>query len=131
MPFDDIHHIGIVVDSIKEYLKNNVADLSGITEIVEDPIQKAKICFIGSSGFSTIELIEPLDESSPTYSFLRNKGGIHHICYRCDNLDEVKKRCEDKKALIVMDSVPAKAIGNCRILFVYTKNKELVEFVEK
>ena len=76
----NIHHVGYVIKNIEDciisfpYLK--------LKKIVKDENQNARIgLFKNLNSKVYIELIEPLNKKSYTWSFMQKGGGIHHICY--------------------------------------------------
>ena len=64
------------------------------------PEQGVKVCFVDTPGANEaldgalngtqIELIEPLDASSPIHGFLEKnpQGGQHHVCFEVADIDE-------------------------------------------
>ncbi len=84
-----IDHIGIAVKSIeksKQFYEALGLEVSHI-EVVEE--QGVKTAFL-KIGESNIELLEPLNESSPVFKFLEKRGGgIHHIAIEVKNIEKV------------------------------------------
>lgn len=126
----NIHHIGIIVGSIESYMKN----LPGVTASspILDDIQKARIAFIRNTSKSPrIELIEPENEDSPLSNFLRkHNGGLHHICYEVASMSEVVGLKKHYRMIPIMGPVPARAIKDLNVQFFFTRNREIIEFVE-
>ncbi len=50
-----------------------------------------------------IELLEPLGEQSPITRFLEKNqdGGIHHICYEVENINDAVKKLEAEGARVL------------------------------
>jgi len=48
-------------------------------------------------GNTLVELIEPLGDKSPIARFVEKnpKGGVHHVCYEVDDLDQLLKQLAD------------------------------------
>jgi methylmalonyl-CoA/ethylmalonyl-CoA epimerase len=40
-----------------------------------------------SDSAAQIELVEPAGEDSPVFAFLKQGGGLHHLCYEVDDLE--------------------------------------------
>ena len=120
-------HVGIVVEDIEYYLKKNVISIS--TEIVYDNIQDAYICFITEGANSIgIELIQPKSKNSMVYKFLVKKGGgLHHLCYSVNSIEEAMEIINKKEMILVFGPVRAIALDAHFILFAYTRNRELIE----
>lgn len=59
------HHIGIAVKDINTtamiYVKGGYIQ----SKIIFDPIQNVNICWLQKEGMPLVELLEPVDESSP------------------------------------------------------------------
>jgi len=54
-------------------------------DLVKDGIRTCQL----DAGNATIEIIEPLRADSSLQRFLDSRGpGIHHVCFRVDNLEE-------------------------------------------
>ena len=53
------------------------------------PLQRVRAAFIypSHSGDPCIKLVEPAGPGSPIGKFLE-RGGLHHVCYEVDKLDE-------------------------------------------
>lgn len=85
----DVSHIAIAVPDI-DAAQNFYADILGtkVGSIATLPAHGVKACFI-HVGHTKIELLEPLDHTSPIKKFLDKhpKGGMHHICYTVDNIN--------------------------------------------
>lgn len=127
-----IDHIGIVVKSIEEGINKweRVFNYRQMTEIVINSIQKVRVVFIQKSGSTTIKLIQPLDESSPVYKFAKNGGGFHHICFRCNDLNNEINRFRDMGFRILTEPEPGEAFCNEKIAFIYAKDGINIELID-
>jgi methylmalonyl-CoA/ethylmalonyl-CoA epimerase len=129
------HHVGFVVSSIEEqgaeFARSLGAEWKG--EIIHDPLQQAHVSFMNCGGPNSpaIELVQPDSGKSPLQKFLVKGGGLHHICYEVDSLDAQLRFCRSTGSLIVRQPLPAVAFGGRRIAWVYTKQKLLVEYLER
>ncbi|HEY1270723.1 MAG TPA: VOC family protein [Terriglobales bacterium] len=130
------HHVGFVVSSIAElgaeFARSLGAGWNG--EIIHDPLQQARVTFMRCGGTESpaIELVEPDSEQSPLVKFInKHGGGLHHICYEVASLEEQLEYCRSVGSLVVRPPVPAVAFGGRRIAWVYTKQKLLVEYLER
>jgi methylmalonyl-CoA/ethylmalonyl-CoA epimerase len=129
------HHVGFVVASISQ-MSHDLARSLGAEwggEIIHDPMQQARMTLIRCDGPDSpaVELVEPDSENSPLKKFLAKGGGLHHICYAVDSLDAQLEYCRSAGSLVVKQSLPAVAFGGRRIAWVYTKQKLLVEYLER
>jgi methylmalonyl-CoA/ethylmalonyl-CoA epimerase len=129
-----LHHIGFVVSSISEvgadFAFSLGAEWNG--EVIHDALQQARVTFMYCEPDApAIELVEPDTEHSPLIRFRSKGGGLHHICYEVDFLDQRLDYCRSAGALVVKQPLPAVAFGGRRIAWVYTKEKLLVEYLER
>ena len=129
------HHIGFVVASIQAsvqgFLDSLHADWDGI--IFHDPNQVVRVTFLRSTHAANpvLELVEPAGEKSPVIPFLKRGGGLHHLCYEIDNLENQLALSRAQGGLVVRPPLPAVAFAGRRIAWVYTKNKLLLEYLER
>jgi len=134
-PTGSLHHIGLVVESIVSvapaFAETLHANWDG--NIVHDPKQNVRVTFLESRtpGNPLVELVEPADEKSPVFSFLQSGGGLHHVCYLTDSLERQLEECRTQGALVVRPPVEAVAFGGRRIAWIYSKQKLLIEYLER
>jgi methylmalonyl-CoA/ethylmalonyl-CoA epimerase len=132
-----IDHIGIAVRSIEAAVEiwQEAFGYEPMTEVVENSRERVKVQFLKKSDSITIKLIEPLDEKSVVFSAIKNGGGcLHHLCFRCDNLEESLQFLRGKGCRILEEPRPGEAFENEDIAFVYAKmglNVELIETDKK
>ncbi|GAA0375653.1 VOC family protein [Paenibacillus motobuensis] len=78
----EFHHIGLAVENIKDYY-NKYLKLFGFNELTPIKIletQKVQIAYAINASGVKIELIEALDETSPSTKVLKRKnGGLYHL----------------------------------------------------
>ncbi|GGE80530.1 methylmalonyl-CoA epimerase [Stappia taiwanensis] len=78
-----------------------------------------------------IELLEPLDETSPIAAFLERNpaGGIHHICYEVEDIYAARDQLKAKGARVLGTGEPKIGAHGKPILFLHPKdfNGTLVE----
>jgi len=130
-----LHHVGYVVPSIERSIERFTASVDGRWDgrVFEDPAQRVRVTFIEQmdGAGALIELVEPLGEDSRVKTFLARGGGLHHLCYEVDSLEEQLKRSASKGGVIVQKPVPAVAFGGRRIAWFFTREKLLLEFLER
>lgn len=124
------HHIGFAVKSIKltsQYYLNSGYET---TPKIFDSVQQVFICFLSKNGNPTIELIEPISESSPVTETLKKNGvAPYHICYEVNNINEAIIKLQTQNFILVGNPVNAVALENRKICFLYNKDIGLVELV--
>jgi methylmalonyl-CoA/ethylmalonyl-CoA epimerase len=132
---DTFHHIGFVVASIpgsvQGFLDSLQAEWDGT--IFHDPNQAVRVTFLRGTrpGNPLFELVEPAGENSPVIPFLKRGGGLHHLCYEIDNLENQLALSRSQGGLVVRPPLPAVAFEGRRIAWVYTRNKLLLEYLER
>ena len=126
-----LDHIGIAVRSLRDA---KIYEALGLTvdhvETVET--QKVKTAFL-SVGDSNLELLEPTSGDSPVARFIEKKGeGIHHICFRVDDLAAELARLKAAGFRLVNETGVPGAHG-CRVAFLHPTagNGVLIELSEK
>jgi len=134
-PEGTFHHVGFVVSSIQNSVQGFAdilqADWDG--EIFHDSNQGVRVAFLKGrqAGDPLFELVEPADEQSPVQSYVAKGGGLHHVCYTVENLEQELTRARSLGAVITRQPVPAVAFGGRRIAWIYTKNRLLIEYLER
>ena len=130
-----LHHVGFVVSSIQEEIDGFTASVGATWngEIFEDPLQQVRVTFLepASPGEAAIELVEPTVDNSPVSRFLARGGGLHHLCYEVDNLEEELKQARSRGGLIVKQPLPAVAFKGRRIAWVVTRHRLVIEYLER
>ncbi len=125
-----IDHIGIAVESLEAILPF-YRDLLGMTEVPLDDSDGAHIVGL-AAGDALVELLQPEQSDSPIGKFLAKRGpGIHHICFKVDDLDHTLARCRDA-GLRLIDQVPRRGAEGKRIAFLHPSSTSgvLVELTE-
>lgn len=134
MPEPSLHHIGYVVPSIAESLERWQATLSvvSVSAIFRDDIQRAQVLFLEfASGGPTLELVEPVGGDSPVAGFLQKGGGLHHLCFEVDDLQEQIRRVKARRGMLLRRPQPAVAFGGRQIAWMITRDKLLVEYLQR
>ncbi len=125
-----IDHIGIIVPNVEEGIKL-FRDGMGMNFLrMEDlPEWKSKIAFF-QCGEVLIELVEPTGESDGL-RFLRNHGGgIHHIAYEVDDINEAYATARKHFAVKADRPVPGACESKVFFLDEKTSLNVVTEYVE-
>ena len=127
-----IDHIGMVVKSIQKGIEHweKVFEYRQMTAVVVNSKQKVKVVFLCKEKSLTVKLIEPLDDTSPVYRFAMKGGGLHHVCFKCDSMDQELERLGDLGLRVLTPPQPGEAFGNENIAFLYAKHGLNVELIE-
>jgi methylmalonyl-CoA epimerase len=131
---EKIHHIGIAVNDIEESLTKwgrYVTFEKG--DIEEIQTRGVKVVTLGFEEGPLIELLEAVGSESPIRKFIDKRGeGIHHICFKTDDLD-LKVRELKKKGVRFVQERPVSGAGGSRIIFIHPDNLNgvLIELKEE
>ena len=118
-----LNHVAIAVPNLKEaalkYQQTLGAEVSEQQELVDHGV---KVVFVKLAN-TKIELLHPLGANSPISSFLKRNpsGGIHHVCYEVDDINEAVNILQDKGAKILGDGKPSIGAHGKPVIFLYPK----------
>lgn len=97
-----------------------------------DPVQNVNICWLQKDDMPLMELLEPIDETSPVCKSLEKNGvSPYHICYVVSDLEDSVANLRKMRYIMVSKTVEAPAIHNSKVAFLYNKNIGLIELVEE
>ena len=126
-----LDHIGIAVKSLDAA---KIYEALGLTiehiETVET--QGVRTAFL-AAGDAMIELLEPSGPQSTVAKFIEKRGeGIHHICFRVDDIEAQLARLQQQGYRLINESPVAGAYG-CRVAFLHPAagHGVLIELSEK
>lgn len=127
-----IDHIGIVVRCLEEAIEQWVSmfGYAKRSEIVLNTRQKVRVVFLSKQNSLTVKLIEPADPASPVAAFARKGGGLHHLCFRCENLASTVPYLQEQGAVMLVRPEPGEAFGNNSIAFLMAKNNIHLEVID-
>lgn len=130
-----LHHVGFVVASIRDIAESLAQSIGAGWDgkVIYDPLQAVRVSFLRfrSTADPWVELVEPAGDSSPVLKFLKRGGGLHHLCYEVDALDQQMELSRSWGGIITKPPQPAVAFDGRRIAWVYTKDKLLLEYLER
>lgn len=127
-----IDHIGIVVRSLEDGIQQ-WEDMFGYkknSDIVLNTRQKVRVVFLAKKNSIPVKLLEPADEKSSVFLFARRGGGLHHLCFRCDDLKVQIPILEAKEAKFLVPPEPGEAFKNNDIAFFLARNNLNVELID-
>ena len=131
-----IDHICIAVRNLDEGISywSNVFGYKQKTEVVINTLQKVRVVFLSKETSLIVKLIEPLSDNLSLVNFVNRGGGFHHICFRCDSIEDEIKTLKDKGLITLVPPQPGEAFNNHNIAFLlarYGINIELIDTDEK
>ena len=117
-----LDHIAVAVPdldkAIRRFCEDFGLDLGGTEDVVE---AKTSAAFIPLPP-TNIELIHPLNDEGPVKTFLEKKGGgLHHLCFRSDDIDADVARLREKGYQFLADE-PSPGAHNSRVIFIHPKS---------
>ena len=132
-----IDHVGIAVPDLDVAIKWYHDHLGMIVlheEVNKDQgVREAMLSVRGAPvGSAQVQLMSPLDESSPIAKFLDKRGpGIQQLAYRVSDIDALTDRLREHGIRLLYDA-PRRGTAGSRINFIHPKDAGgvLVELVE-
>lgn len=125
------HHIGIACRDIAKSQSFYVDMGYTASPVVDDPLQHVRVCFLDKDGAPRLELLEPLDGQSPVARTLDTVGvAPYHLCYEVQDIEAAVAALRKQRFLLVNGPVPACAMDDRRVAFLFQKNTGLIELVE-
>ena len=127
-----IDHIGIAVKSLPEAIEHwkTAFGYRQSTEVIVNTRQKVKVAFLTKDGSLDIKLIEPTDASSPAYAFAHRGGGLHHLCFRCEKLEDEISRLVPLGLRVLVAPQPGEAFDNEKIAFLFASQGLNIELID-
>ncbi len=128
----EIDHIGIVVPSLEEGIRQ-WTDLFGYTQVSEPVLNSTQhlyIVFLSKANSITIKLITPASDDSPIKMFALKGGGLHHLCFKCNDVAEEISFLQEKGARLVVSPQPGAAFNNHDIAFLFASNNLNLELID-
>ena len=117
-----LDHIAIAVPDLQKAITRFMEDF-GLTFKGQEDVESAKT----STAFfpldnTQIELVHPLNGEGPIQKYLEKKGGgMHHLCFRSDNIEEDIERLTAKGYQFLSDA-PTIGAHNCKVIFIHPKS---------
>jgi len=127
-----IDHIGLVVKSIEDGIGNwqNFFGYRQLTNVVINSRHKVKVVFLHKKDSLIVKLLEPLDESSPVFALAKRGGGLHHICFKCDDLTSELEHLKSQGLRVLFPPHPGEAFDNENIALLYAKQGLHIELID-
>lgn len=127
-----IDHIGIAVRSVEQAIArwNTQFGYTPTTQPVVNTRQKVRVVFLGKAGSLPVKLIEPTDASSPVFAFTQRGGGLHHICFRVDDVSNALTQLSVNGGRIVAPPQPGEAFDEELIAFVLAQPGLNIELID-
>lgn len=126
-----VDHVGIAVERVDRVLA--VYAMLGFETMEEETVEAegVRVVFLGGTGLTRLELLEPTHEGSSLARFLSGKGqGLHHIAVRVRDIDAAVSACRNQ-GLAIAGEIRTGALGR-RVAFVHPQSASgvLIELVQ-
>lgn len=127
-----LDHIAIAVPDFEAAIERFLLDFGLNYKGTEDVVSaKTKTAFFPIVG-TKIELIHPLNDEGPVKKYLEKRGGgLHHICFKTDDIEDDMERLKEKGYQFLSERPQAGAHGT-RVAFIHPKSTDgiLIELAE-
>jgi methylmalonyl-CoA/ethylmalonyl-CoA epimerase len=125
-------HVGYVVRNMKTAIQRFVAE--GARVVIQptlDPVQKVEVCLVAIAGDVPLELVAPAGyPGCPVKGRLKRGGGLDHLCYYVDDLEQSIALEEEAGAMVVCRPCHAIAFGR-DVAFVHRRSGLVVEYMAR
>jgi len=129
-----LHHIGILVNDIAKQASvyQDRFGYEPVTGIINDPEQTAWVQFVGITEDNVyLEFVSPDSPESKLSNLLSKGGGLHHLCYATDTIEESCANLRNTGMTLIRPPVSATAFGGRRIAWLRGRDGVLIELVER
>lgn len=117
-----LDHIAIAVPDLNAAIERFMGDFGLSFDGTDDVIAAQTKTAFFSLPPTHIELVHPLDGAGPIAKYLEKRGGgIHHLCFRTDNIDADVARLRGKGYQFLSDE-PSPGAHGARVIFIHPKS---------
>lgn len=113
-----VDHIGIAVADLDSAIALYASTAgTSVTHREKLPDRGVELAFLNTGG-TRLELLAPLKDDAPIARFLIKHGpGLHHVCYKVDNIRAEMARMESLGAKLI-DTTPRPGASGTIIAFI-------------
>lgn len=127
-----IDHVCVAVRSIERAAEklSQTLGFTARTNKVTNTRQQVNVQFLQRAGSIDIKLIEPSGDQSPLWQFLKRGEGLHHVCFRVDDVRAQLGELETRGLRVLASPEPGEAFDDQLIAFGYAGcglNVELID----
>lgn len=119
-----LNHVAIAVPDVQAAARI-YRDVLGaqVSQAVPQPEHGVTTVFVELPN-TKLELIEPLGDDSPIANFFRKNaaGGIHHICFEVEDIDQACRALEEQGVRIIGDGKPKAGAHGNPVVFLHPKD---------
>jgi methylmalonyl-CoA/ethylmalonyl-CoA epimerase len=132
-----LDHVGLAVDDLERAVDFHTRvlglEIRHREQIPGQGVTEVMLSEVGATGHSTqLQLLSPLDDSSPVHRFLLTRGpGLHHLAYRVGDVRSASGVLQ-RRGLRLLYDLPRAGTRGSLINFVHPKDTGgvLIELVE-
>lgn len=125
------HHIGVAVSSVEKATEMYHKLGYEVSESIIEPTQKVIVRYATKVNSPIIELLEPLNESSPITSVIKRSGsGPYHVCYAVNDITEAVVEMKKQGFMPLSRPVPGNGLDGALTVFLYNKTVGLIQLAE-
>ncbi len=127
-----IDHVCVAVRSIEQSAPKlcRVLGFAVKTGKVANTRQQVNVQFLQRQGSIDIKLIEPAGEDSPLWQFLKRGEGLHHLCFRVDEVGGQLAELEKLGMRVLAQPAPGEAFDDGLIAFGYAGSGLNIELID-
>jgi len=128
------HHVGYAVKNIETVSTIYVRRFgyAARTPIIHDRLQTALVQFLSFPGDHVyLEFVSPDGSESRLTNAVRKGGGLNHLCYIADNLEEAIDWLVQGDMMLISPPQPAVAFAGRRICWLAGEDMLPIELVER
>jgi methylmalonyl-CoA/ethylmalonyl-CoA epimerase len=129
-----VHHFGIAVPDIGPATNLYVQRFGYSVEspVIHDPLQTAYVQFLRLPGdHAYLEFVAPDSPQSKLAAFVKNGGGLNHICYGVVDIEAAVRELRATQMITLCEPVAAVAFPGRRIAWLLGRDRVPVELVEQ
>lgn len=120
----------MVVEDIKGELdKYNKSGFKVDSKVFIDEEQKVKVGKV-NGGSCFVELLEPLDDTSPISEFSKKQKGYHHICIEVENINSYIQFIQKEKLGFRLTKTTTSVWDGRKVCFISTNDRDIIELIE-
>ncbi|MBE9538472.1 MAG: methylmalonyl-CoA epimerase [Proteobacteria bacterium] len=117
-----LDHIAIAVPDLEKAITRFAKDFDLSFEGREDVVNARTSTAFFPVPATSIELVHPLNGEGPIAGYLEKKGGgLHHLCFRSDNIEEDIARLKAKGYQFLGEGPTPGAHGS-KVIFIHPKS---------
>ena len=117
-----LDHIAIAVPDLEAAIRRFMEDFGLPFKGREDVKEAQTTTAFFPLPPTSIELVHPLDGAGPIAKYLEKRGGgLHHICFRSDAIEEDVARLKEKGYQFIGEA-PAPGAHGSKVIFIHPKS---------